>query len=236
MKPFFLFPCALLAAGLALACKSSEVTDRETYQGGPLPRPDHIVVYDFAASPEDLPTWVGDRDTYAQSDAPIDPDHLAAARRMGGEIAEELVERIEKMGMNAVRAEALPEPALGDIMLVGYFGTIDEGSAAGRVLVGFGEGSAEVSTHVEGYRMTDQGPLRLGRADVAAEGKGKGPGLVVPLVVFAATANLIGLVVSGAVKATNEVSGRSTTRGAAGEIAERIASELKIQFDKQGWL
>ena len=65
------------------------------------------------------------------------------------------------MGLPAATA-AGQTPRTGDVMIVGYFESIDEGSAAKRVVLGFGSGGAELKTQVEGYLMTDQGPRELG--------------------------------------------------------------------------
>jgi hypothetical protein len=54
--------------------------------------------------------------------------------------------------------------------------------------------------------------------------------------VTVATANPIGLVVGGAIKASGEISGRDTIEGAAERTASQIATELKAGFAKQGWI
>jgi hypothetical protein len=74
--------------------------------------------------------------------------------------------------------------------------------------------------------MTDQGPRLLGSGEAQAGGS-KGPGRVVPLLVTAATANPIGLVVGGAVKAEGELSGRTTIEGSAKRTAREISEHLK---------
>jgi hypothetical protein len=66
--------------------------------------------------------------------------------------------------------------------------------------------------------MTPQGLQALGSGDVEA-GSGKAPGGAVPLVVAVATANPLGLVVSGAAKAYGEASGSETIEGAAKRTA-----------------
>lgn len=229
------FRIILVVATLSLVgCASTQVSNREEYTGGPLPRPDRILVYDFAATPGDLPAWSGARDAYGVADA--DPNELDEGRKLGAAIAESLVGKVDDMGMNAVRAAGQPGPELNDIAIIGYFSSIDPGSAVERVVIGFGTGSAEVRTHVEAWRMTERGMERLGGGDVASGGGAKGPGLVVPALVTVATANPIGLAVSGAVKAEGEVSGRTTDKGSAKRVAGEIAEALQAQFEKQGWI
>ena len=69
----------------------------------------------------------------------------------------------------------LAPPHLGDIVMRGYFVTVDEGSALKRVVIGFGSGSAELQTVVEAYLVTAAGMSRLGSGMVDTTG-GKGPG------------------------------------------------------------
>ena len=149
-------------------------------------------------------------------------------------VASELVEEIREMGLPAVAA-AGQTPRTGDVMLLGYFESIDEGSTAKRLVLGFGSGGAELETQVEGYLMTDQGPRELGSRDVKA-GAGKSPGAIVPLAVTVATHNPIGLVASTALKVGGEVSGKTTIDGSSNRTAEKIGEELKTIFQRHGWI
>lgn len=229
-------PRVLLAALLLVGCTSTKVSNVEEYQGGKIPRPARIIVYDFVVTPEDLPAWSDARNDFAEAAAPMKADELEAGRKVGAALAEELVKKINSMGMTAVRSQNQPGPQLNDLAIIGYFASIDKGSAVERVVIGFGKGTAEVKAHVEGYRSTDQGMQRLGSADVGAGGGGKTPGLIVPALVTVATANPIGLLVGGAVKAEGEVSGRTTDVGSAERIADEIAKHLRVEFQKQGWI
>ncbi|HVN36699.1 MAG TPA: DUF4410 domain-containing protein, partial [Myxococcota bacterium] len=123
----------------------------------------------------------------------------------------------------------------GDIVIRGTFLSVDEGSALKRIVVGFGSGGAELRTLVEGYVMTDRGLRKLGSGQIDSGGN-KMPGVVLPVAVFVATANPIGLVVGGAVKATGELTGSSTIEGSGRRTAELIAKELKVKFEEQGWI
>jgi hypothetical protein len=139
--------------------------------------------------------------------APQTAAQLAIGRKLGAEIAKDLVAELQTMGLPAVRAVGQPGPRVGDGLVVGYFASVDAGSATERVVLGFGAGGAELKTVVKGFLMTAQGLRALGSGEVEA-GSGKMPGGAVPLVVAVATANPIGLVVSGAAKAYGEVSVR----------------------------
>ena len=45
----------LFALVVLAACASTEVTERQRYEGAKLARPDRIIVYDFTADPADVP-------------------------------------------------------------------------------------------------------------------------------------------------------------------------------------
>jgi hypothetical protein len=225
----------LIAVTTLVGCSSTRVTDREAYQGRRLPRPDRIFVYDFAASGTDLPAFSLARERYAAPEHPRTAEEIETGRQLGALVADRLVGEIGEMGLRAVRGTTRSQPRIGDLALVGYFESIDEGSRAKRLAIGFGSGTAEMTTRVEGYRMTDSGMRELGSAAVESGGN-KMPGLVVPIIVTVATANPIGLIVQGAAKAQGEISGRTTIEGTAERTADEIADELRKAFERQGWI
>jgi len=234
MKRFQYGAGLLTAMLLVSACATTAVTSRQEYAGPALARPDRIIVYSFAATPEEIPSWSSAAREYAHA-APLSGEALQNGRNLGRLVAQELVSDIREMGLRAVHAAGEPGPRPGDLALLGYFVTVDEGSAAKRVALGFGSGAAEMKVKVEGYLATEQGMRRLGAGEVDSGG-GKAPGVVVPLAVTIATANPLGLIVGGAVKAGGELSGRSTIEGTAERTAEKISSELEIKFAEQGWI
>jgi hypothetical protein len=223
-----------LALLVVTGCASTEITQRQRYEGAKLARPDRIIVYDFTADPADVPpesAFAGQMNNVMTPP----PQQVALGRKLGAQVAKELVADLRGMGLPAVVAAGQPTPRADDIVLRGYFVSVDEGSATQRVLVGFGAGSAELRTAVEAYQMTPQGLRPLGRSEIKSGG-GKLPGMVVPLAVVAATANPIGLIVGGTAKATGEATGSDTIEGAAKRTADEIAAQLKTAAEKQGWI
>lgn len=84
--------------------------------------------------------------------------------------------------------------------------------------------------------MTPQGLRKLGSGTVSSTSK-KTPGIVVPAVVAAATANPIGLiVVGGGRRFTEKRAGIARLQGRAKKIADEIAEQLRIRFQEQGWI
>lgn len=224
----------LLALVLA-ACAQTTVVERDAYTGGRIARPDRIIVHDFAASAADIPPGSAVAGQYAQHSTPQTAQEIAVGRQLGAQVAKELVADIQGMGLPAVRAAGQPGARVGDVVLMGYFESVDAGSAGQRIVLGFGSGAADLKTAVEGYLMTDRGLRRLG-SGVVDSNTGQAPGVAVPLVVAAATGNPIGLIVSTAVKTEGQISGRSTIEGAAKRTADDIAAQLRGAFQRQGWI
>jgi hypothetical protein len=223
---------------LALAgCASSGVSERhsELAPGERLARPDRVLVYRFAVTPEELPA---SSPAAAQLPAPATAptaEELAAARKLSESVAVHLVREIGALGIPAVRGER-EQPRLGDIAIQGYFASIDEGSAAARLVVGFGSGAAELKTVVRGYQMTESGLRPLGSATIDAGGGGGAPGMVLPLAVTILTANPLGLAIGGAAKVSQEAAGGGRIDAAGKRTAQRIAEELRARFVEQGWI
>ena len=235
MRPLYNATKWLLLVAVVAGCASAKVTSQQPYEGLRIARPDRIIVYDFAATPADVPPGSAVVSEYSAPSTSMTPEQIATGRKLGAEVARDLVTEIQNMGLPAVLADGQPPPNVGDLVIMGYFVTVQQGSAAERVLIGFGSGAADLKTVVEGYLMTDQGLRRLGSGELNSGG-GKTPGLAVPLVVAAATANPIGLVIAGAAKVYGEESGKTTIEGAAQRTAEEIADKLKVAFEKQGWI
>jgi hypothetical protein len=234
MKPLSHAAAWLFALVVVAGCASTEVTERQRYQGEALTRPDRIIVHDFTANPADVPPYSAFAAQMAGAATPT-AQQIEIGRKLGAEVAKQLVADLRGMGLPAVQAAGQPAPRADDIVLRGYFVSVDEGSATHRVLVGFGTGAAELRTAVEAYQMTAQGLRPLGRGEIRSGG-GDLPGMVVPLAVVAATANPIGLVVGGAAKATGEATGSETIQGAAKRTADEIAAQLRTAAEEQGWI
>jgi hypothetical protein len=225
----------LLALVLVAGCASTQVSNRQSRIGNErIPRPNRILVYDFGVSPRDVAIDSGLAGQYDPQQEPTQ-EQLEEGRELGAEVAGDLAARINDMGIPAERATGGTVPQLNDIVIRGYFVSIDPGSAAKRLVIGFGAGAADLQTVVEGYQMTDQGLRKLGSGTVTASGA-KGPGAAVPAAVAIATANPIGLIVTSAIKVQGEMSGRSTIKGRGEATAKTIAEQLKTRFEQQGWI
>lgn len=221
--------------GLLAGCSTTHVSNQESVTLGQLPKPGHILVYNFAATPADVPADSTLNRNLEVATVPQTAEELDAGRRLGTEIAAELVQEIRSMGMPANNVVQGIEPELNDIVLRGYLVSFHEGSAAKRVSIGFGSGASELSMTVEAYQMTANGLRKLGSGDVGSGSK-KTPGAGVGLVAFIATANPVGLIVGGGMKVYGEKTGSAKIEGRASDSAKEIAAVLKKRFQEQGWI
>jgi len=230
MRQYMVPAFALLLLG---GCAQTTVIQQQSYEGPRLARPGRVIVYDFAASASDLPA--GYNLAIAAPSAQQTPDDASLGRKLGAEIAKDLVGELQGMGLPAVQAGGQAPAQLNDITILGYFVSVDSGSVAKRFALGFGSGAAELKTVVEVYVMTATGLRRLGSGEINSEGP-KGPGEALPLAVAVASGNPIGLIVSSAVKIGGEASGMSTIEGSAKRTAKEIAEKLKVGAQRQGWI
>jgi hypothetical protein len=234
MQPLTRVAPAVLALAVLAGCASAKVTSTHPYAGAQLARPDRILVDDFGATAGDVP---GDSALAAEpTDAmPQTAQEAELGQKLGAEVAKQLALDLRDMGLPGVQAAGQAPAQPGDLVVKGFFYGVDQGSAAKRVLIGFGSGAADLRTAVEVYQATPDG-LRSLAGGTTNSGSGKTPGMVAPLAVFAATANPIGLVVVGGIKAYGQLSGRTTIEGDAKRTADEIAARFKQGAEREGWI
>jgi hypothetical protein len=216
-------------------CAKTTVTDREQVVTGKLPHPETIWVYDFAATPADLPIKTSLDKEYFSGSETQSPEQIVEGRKLGKEIETELVYLIREMGMNAEHAITGTTPQVNDIVFQGYILSYKEGSEKERVVLGLGAGNSDLKVAVEGLQMTTGGLRLLGSGSTDAEGN-KTPGGAVGLATLIATHNPAGLIISTGMKVYDEKSGAGKVEGRAKQTAKEIADILKKRFEEQGWL
>jgi hypothetical protein len=225
--------CLLSFAAVA-GCASTQVENRQVLVTEKIPRPAHIWVYDFASTPQQIPSESGFAGQLSVPSSQT-PQQVATGRQVGADLAARLAAAIREMGMPAEQAGAWTQPERNDIEIRGYLLSVNEGSAVERLTIGFGAGASELRVAVEGFEVTDQGLRKLGGGDVAAGGS-KGPGAALPAAVALATANPVGLIVSSGIKVYGEASGSSTIEGREEAVVKEIAAKIRPRFEEQGWI
>jgi len=219
---------------IAAGCASTDIVSRERLATGKIPRPTKILVYDFVATPVDVPKNSAAASQVAD-DVTQTPEEIQAGRQLGASIATQLVQQINDMGLRAEKATPQTKPQINDIVIRGYLQSIFQGDGLKRVVVGFGYGSSELETAVEGYQMTAKGLRKLGSGTIKSVGN-KTPGGAVGAVTMIAHANPAGLIVGGVVKGYGEISGNSKVDGLAKATTKKIAEQLQIRFKEEGWV
>jgi hypothetical protein len=228
----------LFALVVVAGCASTNVTQQTPMSQPGLARPNQIWVYNFVANPADMPADSSISGEVGTPSTPPTPEQAEEGRQLGTLIATELVADINAMGLSAVQAGPGSAPQVGDGVIRGYIVSTagsGAGSAVQRFVIGFGAGTSEMDTVVEGYVMTAQGLRKLGSGTLTSSGN-KTPGMVVPAAVAIASGNPIGLIVVGGAKIYGEASGRSGLQGRAKATADQIAEQLKIRFQDRGWI
>lgn len=228
----------LILCGTLVGCASTKVTGESPIQSPNLARPNMIWVYDFVASPADMPADSSLAGQVSPQTTPPTPQEIETGRKYGAMIAQQLVKDIQAMGMPAIQAGPTSSPQVGDGVIRGYIISTEGGGAGGfakRFVIGFGAGTAEMDTVVEGYVVTPSGLRKLGSGTLTSTGN-RTPGMVVPAAIAIATTNPVGLIVVGGAKLVGAATGRTGLEGRAKATADEIAAQLKIRFQDRGWI
>jgi hypothetical protein len=226
----------LVAVFVTIGCASSELTELQRhYEDESLSKPSRIIVYNFSASPGDITAGAAISGHYQKRTTPQTAEQIKLGRQLGDKLVEELVKEILALGMPAEHADRWHPPGIGDLLIMGEFISIDEGSRAKRMLIGFGAGAGKLQTHVVGYQFTDQGLRRLGDAVIETSG-GKMPGMLVP-VAGGAAAGRAGraAIIAGGMNVAQEI-GPESLNAAAKRTAQEITKILSRAFAEHGWI
>ena len=235
-KKMMMIVTCLFAMILSAGCASTKLST-EPLVAEQLPRPAHIWVYNFAATAADMPDDSSLVGQYPQDDTYQTAEYIETGRKVGAQIAEQLVKDIRGMGLPAVQTMigTTPPVQVNDIVIRGYLISLDEGSVKRRVIIGFKSGTSELKVYAEGFQVTAQGLRKLGSGTTDSSGS-KTPGTAVGVASLAVTHSPVGLIVGGTMKVYGEKSGRSKVEGRAEQTAKEIANVLKKRFKQQGWI
>jgi len=226
--------CMFALLFVAAGCASTKITERKQIVTEKLPRPAHIWVYDFGATPADVQADSVLAGQYSKDKSQTSAQ-IATGRKLGKQIATELVKQIRDMGMPAMHATKRTTMQVNDIVIRGYLISFDEGDAAKRVTIGLGYGASNLKVAVEGFQVTARGLRKLGSGSTDA-GDNKSTGMAVSAATSIASGNPAGLIITTGVKTYGEVSGRSKVEGRADQTAKEIANVLKKRFQEEGWI
>ena len=221
----------------ATACAPAAVKPLQSYQGPPLPRPEMVVVTDFATSPEEVTldrglgarlrnaTGAGDAARQSEDD-----------RKTVAAISNTLVAEIRRLGLSAMHSNQATPPTDGDTLVVGgRILSIDEGNRTRRNVIGLGAGQSAVEARAEIYYVMRGGGTQLVQSFAADAESSRKPGAAETMGVGAATGRAAesGLM-TGATGIAPSLSGDVEADGA--RMAKAIAEQLSGFFASQGWI
>jgi outer membrane murein-binding lipoprotein Lpp len=229
----------ILAGALLAGCAPTQV--QQTSEAPPgLPRPDRILVYDFAVSPQEvqldqsLSAEIKQRYGHEKA-APRTPQELKIGHAVADVVAAELVKKIQSDGLWAERAMGTPSRKGNTLLIKGLFLSIDEGNRAERVLIGFAAGRTDVQADVQVYELMVGGEREVESLKGSGASAEK-PGMAEMMGVGALTHHLLAsTLVSGTVAGVSEAK-YDTVEDDGRRLAEKIAAELGQFFVEQGWI
>jgi hypothetical protein len=147
---------------LIAGCAKTEISKRHEYTGKKIPQPGNILVHDFVATPEDIHDDSAVGDHHTAHETPQSPQQIEEGKKLGAELAKELVKNIQEMGMPAEHATSKSVPQVNDLVIRGSLLSLIKESSGKHFFVGFGKGASEMVAAVEGFQMTAQGLRKLG--------------------------------------------------------------------------
>jgi hypothetical protein len=225
---------SLFVVLVVAGCATTNVTDRQIFVTGPLPRPGCIFVHNFAVKSADVPMDSSLAGQYSDNAVQTEAEQEIESQ-LSASIADHLVEDINEMGLYAEKGSAASTPQINDIVIRGYLLSVVQGNEEERMVIGLGDGASELKTAVEGYQMTAGGLRKLGSGTIDSSGS-KSPGAALGIASTIATANPAGLLISGGMKVYGEESGSATIEGRAAQTAREIADVVKSRAQQEGWI
>ena len=231
--------CAALA-GLALLAACTSGSSVDDVAGRTLPRPQVVVVQDFAVAPGEVQLDRGLSATIdrtldaAASTPPPAAQELQVGRQTVAALADKLVVEIQDLGFPAQRGTGLPAGVQTGLLVTGQFLAVDQGSRAERVAIRLGAGRSDVRIQTQVFAATPQG-RRLAEEITVDAKSGLTPGMAETMGAGALGGHfLVSTAASAGVHAVSESVGTSVVAD-ADQAAKGIAKQLARFFAEQGW-
>jgi hypothetical protein len=226
------FSFGLLVLG---ACAPTTVEPQQDYSGSALPRPDRVIVYNFAVSPDEVEL---DQGLSAELVRSLQSASTTEQERMAGQqvaraIAGTLVGEIINTGLYAEPAQESPPFPDNVVLIKGQILSIDEGNRTLRTLIGLGAGGTAVEADAQVLYLA-QGTTtpRLIENMQAAARSDRLPGVGETL--FPGEL-LINLVTGAAGAAADETFGANVEADGK-RMGRQVADNVAPVFAGQGWI
>ncbi len=229
----------LVIASIALfvgACARTVVRPETEMQSFGLPRPQQIVVCDFAvteaeAAENQKPVKKMGNEKSSTSESERDRE---TGRQVARALSKELVRGLRDLGFNVERKPRGTPIERHQLLIDGEFIDVDEGSRLERLVIGFGAGASKVDTEVHVYYGRDRRDLLNFRTHADS---GRMPGAAATMGAGAA----VGAGITAGTVAAEAAAGavkeyQSEVERMASHSADQAAAYLSEFFAKQGWI
>jgi hypothetical protein len=230
-----------LAAGvlLGLANCSTEVANTSSPQLSSisLPRPQSVVVLDFAADQAKLQLDQGVRPRLQRTahGASALADEQAMLFVVRNSISDALVANIRRMGLPAERAAEAPLLDADTVVVRGQILDVNQGNRTRRVGVGFGAGKSDVTANVAVYYERPGTPAQLLQTYDASSNSGRKPGTALGGALAVGRASAVPVVLTGTTGVASERN-KSPVAKEGAQLGDHVAYELGEFFVRQGWV
>jgi hypothetical protein len=201
----------------------------QSYSGTPpLTKPIAIVVYNFAATPEEVElnkatlNRVRMRVGGAQDD-----DKAQLAHKIVDDFSESLIKDLQRTGLPVSKGVAGELPPDGSLAVQGDFMLIDEGNRARRMAIGLGAGASKVEAHVECYLKQSDKNIMVTEFKAMSQSSRK-PGAAETM--GAGAAPEAAAAVSGATEL------KQGAEGDTDRLAKAVAKQITKALADQGWI
>jgi Domain of unknown function (DUF4410) len=232
-------PFSCLAAIMLVACSSTDITtdDDVKWKAAKLPKPDQLIVFDFAASPDEVKLAHGllaDVKKLVDKE-PRTEQEKAIGHSVADALSEKLVEELRDKGLPAVRAAHVVEPGIRPLQVKGQLLSIDEGNPTARVVIGLGAGRSSVEARVQLYESL-HGRVDLLETMKADTRSGRMPGMAEMIGVGGLAGHIVSsTILSGVFSGTREAVADNVD-ALAGTMAKKIAAKIEEYYRERGWL
>jgi hypothetical protein len=227
---------ACLAAGAFMVCTAYgqgpmaakiNVTPLASYTGSsPLPKPEKILVYDFAINPDDV---------QVDKMQAMRPRHLIAGDKSPDAIAasaskkysQELVKALAKTGIPVEHVAKDTPPSDNAMVIQGSFTSMKEGNKTERDTIGMGAGGADVETKVDVHIKTPTDAVLFSQFQTDTKAA-TNVGSAVPVAA--------GLNPAAAVAKSTVGDRKKNVNAYASKTADATAKEIVKSMAAQGWV
>ena len=206
-----------LVITLVAGCAKVNTTGVRRYQGPRLNASRAIVVYDFEPTGQSI----GLDSIDAEGGDGLSNEDIEHRREVGRVLADVLAKELEERGILSSRKAGPVGVPPGSMSIGGQIITVDEGSPAKRILIGFGAGKNRLSSAAQLHGIPKEAPTILWEyQNTAASGPKPGILTTLPIGVAVQGLTLLVLVINGGMATMGELSSSSTAN------AKRMAKEL----------